>query len=159
MVRTSREADTVFNNASAAEGMPSQITSITLHKNLHPSPPEELWTCDYDMHVFDSNLGRPIPVYVESPLMPTSLEFAGCYRIVRWKLHQAGSDDAVAYIAKRKSIQPGEKPQYWIELKKKDWMQVQLEKVVDPILIGNPKHKYVRRYALLRNKMRPPAPT
>ena len=36
----------------------------------------------------------------------------------------------------------------WNDVLLCDWSRVELEKVMDPVLSGDPKHKYVARFAL-----------
>ena len=129
------------------------FTSIWVHTNTHPNAPKELWTRE-NIDLLSQNIGRPIPTHVEHAFLPTVFNFVGSYRIVDWRLHKAGSAEAVAYIATLKTMQRSKKDEYWAEVSRGDWAQVELEKVVDPILVGNPKHRYVQRYAEILNKVK-----
>jgi hypothetical protein len=67
-------------------------------------------------------------------------KFTGCYRIVHWELFRPGSAELDTFLAWRQKS----------ELFKFacPWAHVFVEKVINPILSGDPSHRYVIRYAL-----------
>ena len=145
-----------------------EFSSIMANVAEHLSPPGELWTRD-NIAQLDANIGLPIPLF-ESNDQRTGFVFRGCYRITRWEFCSGGGDKVRAFVSDlRHKVQeqhrlhsrwsdvlPSCPPAVlgvmreimtWDSMLLRDWARVELEKAMDPILSGDPKHRYVLRYA------------
>lgn len=113
----------------------------------HPSPPDELWICD-NLPYIASNVQHPLPLFMGTRKKAKLFKFIGCYRIVRWVAHPTNSPALDAFMAWRRNSRP-EPECSWEKIGRSQvWVQVFLEKVINPILTGSAGHKYVIRYAL-----------
>lgn len=129
------------------DGLSDYFSHILIAHNAHIMPPAELWTATH-IGFLDANARRPLPVFVESPARPGHFEFVGCYRILRFELLMHGDMALGEFFDARRAMrrqggEGGDAPGEGSE-----WARVELEEVVDPIMSGDLKHKYVQRYAL-----------
>ncbi|KAI0697994.1 hypothetical protein BC835DRAFT_1336401 [Cytidiella melzeri] len=99
---------------------------VMIHKHAHLSPPTELWTRN-NMSMFDTNIGRPLPVFQE--LRANRFEFLGWYRITRWELCEGGSPVVRRFIERRKVSQRDRTLEYWQKALGESWARVEMERV------------------------------
>ena len=110
-----------------------------VHDKAHLTPPHELWTRN-NIEQLDSNVGKALPLFMESAARRRSFEFLGWYRITRWTRCIGGGQDVRGFIEKRQISQTARSGEYWESALSEDWARVVLEKVNDPLL-GNPMEK------------------
>ena len=128
------------------------------------SPPSELWTHD-SIDQLDAKIGRPVPFF-ESNCQRAVLMFCRCYRIIRWDFYSGSGDKVRAFgpdlrlkVQDQHRLHVGwpdillfclpaaagimREVVTWGNMWLRDWAQVELEKVMDPILSGDLKHRYI----------------
>lgn len=104
-----------------------------VHDKAHLNPPHELWTRN-NLEQLDHNIGRPLPLFMESAAKARMFEFIGWYRITAWARCPGRGKDVLNFIQKRQVSQTARSREYWEKALSEDWARVELEKVTDNAL-------------------------
>lgn len=124
---------------AADQSLVDEFCRIMVHDKAHLNPPHELWTRN-NLAQLDQNIGKALPLFIESAAKARSFEFVGWYRIKAWARCPGGGRDVLSFIQKRQVSQTARSWEYWEKALSEDWARVELEKVNDPAL-GNPMEK------------------
>lgn len=135
---------TVALSGANAASLADTFFCIVVDYQSHTSAPTELWISE-NIAYLQANSRRPIPAFVQRKATDDIFEFVGCYRIKRWELYQAGSPEVKTYVDKRRLSQTEKREIHWTRLAQSNWAKVEVEEVVDPVLSGSRKHRYVLR--------------